>query len=108
MGAVCSVIVCNHIVWVLGTVLLSVITLYGCGVHVLGKSIHHARGHAHRSDLVPAHELNFSHRIDRLAFSDEAVGVHTLDGNLRHTDDAHIMFQYFLKVVWPCVSCPVF
>eukprot|EP00041_Stephanoeca_diplocostata_P018585 m.389852 g.389852 ORF g.389852 m.389852 type:complete len:367 (+) comp21055_c0_seq1:170-1270(+) len=64
-----------------------------------GKSIHHARGHAHRSDLVPTHELNFSHRIDRLAFSDEAVGVHTLDGNLRHTNDAHIMFQYFLKVV---------
>lgn len=108
MCAVFSIFVLHHVVCLLRAVLLCVISLYGCGVHVLGKSIHHARGHAHRSDLVPAHELNFSHRIDRLAFSDEAVGVHTLDGNLRHTDDAHIMFQYFLKVVWLCVSCPVF
>jgi hypothetical protein len=64
-----------------------------------GKSIYHDRGHSHMSALVPPEALNFSHRIDRLSFSDEAVGVHTLDGNLRVTEDRFEMYQYFMKIV---------
>eukprot|EP00035_Acanthoeca_spectabilis_P015737 m.316274 g.316274 ORF g.316274 m.316274 type:complete len:365 (+) comp16422_c2_seq1:1843-2937(+) len=64
-----------------------------------GKSIHHARGHAHLAHVVPPHEVNFSHRIDRLSFSDEEVGGHTLDGDVQVADERTTMYQYFIKVV---------
>lgn len=63
-----------------------------------GKSIHHARGHAHLAHVVPPHEVNFSHRIDRLSFSDEEVGGHTLDGDVQVADERTTMYQYFIKV----------
>eukprot|EP00037_Helgoeca_nana_P002798 m.36183 g.36183 ORF g.36183 m.36183 type:complete len:363 (+) comp12843_c0_seq1:304-1392(+) len=64
-----------------------------------GKSIHHARGHAHLAHIVPPNEVNFSHRIDRLSFSDEEIGGHTLDGDCQVADDRFSMYQYFIKVV---------
>eukprot|EP00053_Salpingoeca_punica_P009234 m.82674 g.82674 ORF g.82674 m.82674 type:complete len:357 (+) comp14929_c0_seq2:104-1174(+) len=64
-----------------------------------GKSIHHARGHAHMSNSVPREALNFSHRIDSFSFADERDGMHTLDGDLRVTEEKDMMYQYFLKVV---------
>mmetsp|Transcript_34206 Transcript_34206/g.89757 ORF Transcript_34206/g.89757 Transcript_34206/m.89757 type:complete len:360 (-) Transcript_34206:62-1141(-) len=64
-----------------------------------GKSIHHARGHAHLTHTVPPNEINFSHRIDRLSFSDEEVGGHTLDGDTQAADEHTMMYQYFIKVV---------
>ena len=63
-----------------------------------GKSIHHPRGHAHLAHVVPPNELNFSHRIDRLSFSDSEIGGHTLDGDLKVTQDGKMMYQYFIKV----------
>jgi hypothetical protein len=64
-----------------------------------GKSIHHARGHAHMANAVPPLAMNFSHRIDSFSFADEREGMHTLDGDLRVTENRDMMFQYFLKVV---------
>jgi hypothetical protein len=66
-----------------------------------GKSIHHARGHAHLAHIVPPNEVNFSHRIDRLSFSDEEIGGHTLDGDCQVADDRFSMYQYFIKVGTP-------
>jgi hypothetical protein len=63
-----------------------------------GKSIHHPRGHAHLAHVVPPNEVNFSHRIDRLSFSDNEAGGHTLDGELKITDTGKTMYQYFIKV----------
>lgn len=66
-----------------------------------GKSVHHGgnKGHSHTSNMVPQSALNFSHRIDRFSFSEETIGAHTLDGDLKVTSDNNEMFQYFLKVV---------
>lgn len=64
-----------------------------------GKSVYHDRGHSHMSALVSTDQLNFSHRIDRLSFSDEAVGQHTLDGALRVTENKYELHQYFMKIV---------
>lgn len=64
-----------------------------------GKSFHHARGHSHLFNAVPREAFNFSHRIDRLSFSEEKIGAHTLDGEYKVTKDRMAMFQYFLKVV---------
>lgn len=63
-----------------------------------GKSVHHGRGHAHLSHVVPPNEVNFSHRIDRLSFSDEEVGGHTMDGDQQVTEQRGMMYQYFIKV----------
>lgn len=64
-----------------------------------GKSIHHARGHSHMIGVVPADATNFSHRIDRLAFTDTNTGASTLDGDVQITLESAQMFQYFIKVV---------
>ena len=63
-----------------------------------GKSIHHARGHSHLIGVVPESAQNFSHRIDRLAFTDVNTGANTLDGDIKITENTQQMFQYFVKV----------
>jgi len=63
-----------------------------------GKSIHHARGHSHLVGMVPQNAMNFSHRINRLSFS-EFPGTQTLDGDTLITENGQEMFQYYLKIV---------
>lgn len=38
--------------------------------------------------LLMGSVLNFSHRIDRLSFSEEPLGAHTLDGDFKLTNDS--------------------
>lgn len=64
-----------------------------------GKSVHHSRGHSHMAGMVPVELMNFSHRIDRLSFSEEALGAHTLDGDIKLAQSRHQLYQYFIKVV---------
>ncbi|EDO47728.1 predicted protein [Nematostella vectensis] len=65
-----------------------------------GKSIHHPRGHAHLSSMVPVESLNFSHRIDMLSFGKRVPGiVHPLDGEMQITEKRRMMYQYYIQVV---------
>lgn len=65
-----------------------------------GKSIHHPRGHAHLSVMVPSETFNYSHRIDVLSFGPWAPGyINPLDGDLVVTDKHLQMYQYYIKIV---------
>ncbi|KAK2569183.1 Endoplasmic reticulum-Golgi intermediate compartment protein 2 [Acropora cervicornis] len=65
-----------------------------------GKSIHHPRGHAHLSVLVPVETFNYSHRIDVLSFGPWAPGyINPLDGDIAITDKNLQMYQYYIKIV---------
>ncbi|RDD46573.1 Endoplasmic reticulum-Golgi intermediate compartment protein 2 [Trichoplax sp. H2] len=65
-----------------------------------GMSINHPMGHAHVSDLVPRESVNFSHRIDLLAFGVAAPNViNPLDGVEFITKITDKMYQYFIKIV---------
>jgi hypothetical protein len=50
-------------------------------------------GHSHLVGMVPQDALNFSHRIDRLSFSDTSTEAHTLDGETQITENHQEMFQ---------------
>ena len=64
-----------------------------------GKSIETRRGHTHLASRVPEGALNLSHRVDRFSFSDEAVGAHALEGDLKISSTGRHMYQYFLTIV---------
>lgn len=65
-----------------------------------GRSVPHPQGHAHMNVYIPPNELNFSHRIDSLAFGPVVPGaVNPLDATLQTTAHRHHIFQYYLQIV---------
>lgn len=65
-----------------------------------GKSIHHARGHAHMNAFIPREAYNFSHRIDKFSFGIPVPGsINPLDGTLYVTEEYAKIFQYYIQVV---------
>ena len=66
----------------------------------LGRTVNLPQGHAHLEMPVPPGTVNFSHRIDRLAFGPPVPGgINPLDSSLKMTNDTRHMFQYYIRVV---------
>lgn len=66
----------------------------------VGKSLHLPRGHIHLSMLYGEESYNFSHRINRFSFGDQAPGiVYPLEGDEQYTDVPTMLYQYFIDVV---------
>lgn len=66
----------------------------------MGRTVAHPQGHAHLDIMVPRDMVNFSHRIDRLAFGPPVPGgINPLDSTMKLTTDVYHMFQYYLRVV---------
>ncbi|CAI8053278.1 Endoplasmic reticulum-Golgi intermediate compartment protein 2 [Geodia barretti] len=65
-----------------------------------GRSIPHPQGHAHLTMNVPHGAVNYSHRIDQLAFGPPIPGVlNPLDAAHKLVEDRNHQFQYYLQVV---------
>ena len=65
-----------------------------------GQSVPHPHGHAHLNAFVPSQAVNYSHRVDSLAFGAPAPGIiNPLDGTLYITEDRQHIFQYYLQIV---------
>ena len=65
-----------------------------------GRSIPHPQGHAHLTMNVPRDAVNYSHRIDQLAFGPPIPGVlNPLDSAHKLVEDRLHQFQYYLQVV---------
>ena len=64
-----------------------------------GRSIPHPQGHAHLTMNVPHGAVNYSHRIDQLAFGPPIPGVlNPLDAAHKLVEDRNHQFQYYLQV----------
>ena len=65
-----------------------------------GRSIPHPQGHAHLNINVPKEAVNYSHRIDQLAFGPPIPGaLNPLDSALKVVKDRNHQFQYYVQVV---------
>lgn len=65
-----------------------------------GRSIPHPQGHAHLNVYVPKDAINYSHRIDQLAFGPPIQGVlNPLDSAYQITKQRNHQFQYYMQVV---------
>ena len=64
-----------------------------------GRSVPHPHGHAHMTLNVPPNAVNYSHRIDQLAFGPPVPGVlNPLDSAHKLVQDRNHQFQYFVQV----------
>lgn len=65
-----------------------------------GRSIPHPQGHAHLNINVPKEAVNYSHRVDTLAFGPAIPGVlNPLDSAHKLVTEQNHQFQYYLQVV---------
>ena len=65
-----------------------------------GRSVPHPQGHAHLNLYVPKDAINYSHRIDQLAFGPPVPGVlNPLDASYQITKERSQQFQYYVQVV---------
>ena len=65
-----------------------------------GRSVPHPQGHAHLNINIPKDAVNYSHRIDRLAFGPPIAGVlNPLDSAYQIAQDRNHQFQYYMQVV---------
>ena len=65
-----------------------------------GRSVPHPQGHAHLNVYVPKDAVNYSHRIDQLAFGPPIRGVlNPLDSAYKIAEDRAHQFQYYMQVV---------
>lgn len=65
-----------------------------------GRSVPHPQGHAHLNVFVPKDAINYSHRIDQLAFGPPIQGMlNPLDSAYQITTNRNHQFQYYMQVV---------
>ena len=65
-----------------------------------GRSIPHPQGHAHLNVYVPKEAINYSHRIDHLAFGPPIQGIlNPLDSAYKIAEARAHQFQYYMQVV---------
>ena len=64
-----------------------------------GRSIPHPQGHAHLNVYVPKDAVNYSHRIDQLAFGPPIQGIlNPLDAAYQITQQRSHQYQYYMQV----------
>ena len=65
-----------------------------------GRSIPHPQGHAHLNINIPKDSVNYSHRIDQLAFGPPISGVlNPLDSAYHIATQKNQQYQYYMQVV---------
>ena len=65
-----------------------------------GRSVPHPQGHAHLNINVPRDAVNYSHRVDQLAFGPPIPGaLNPLDSAHKVVTDRNHQFQYYMQVV---------